>query len=230
MPVIAFSSPKGGAGKTTAAMVLATVLAERGATVTVIDADPNKNVVEWTKLPGKPASLAVIGDVGEETIVDAIEDAATKTTFVIVDLEGAASLLVSYAIALADFVVIPAKGSQMDARQAGRQMKLIKGQERIAGRAIPFAVLFTQLSPAIAPKTQRHIEARFAELGVPIFNVRLHDREAYRALFSFGGTLNGLSGKGVGGLAAAIRNATEFTAEVVERLRNGNKAPIQEVA
>jgi chromosome partitioning protein len=56
MPVIAFSSPKGGAGKTTAAMVLATVLAERGATVTVIDADPNKNVAEWAKLPGKPDS------------------------------------------------------------------------------------------------------------------------------------------------------------------------------
>jgi len=186
MPVIAFSSPKGGAGKTTAAMVLATVLAERDATVSVVDADPNKNVVEWAKLPGKPANLSVIGDIGEETIVDAIEDAASKTTFVIIDLEGAASVLVSYAIALADFVVIPAKGSQMDARQAGRQMKLIKGQERIAGRAIPFAVLFTQLSPAIAPKTQRHIEARFAELGVPIFNVRLHDREAYRALFSFG--------------------------------------------
>ena len=82
MPVIAFSSPKGGAGKTTAATVLATVLAERGASVTVIDADPNKNVVDWAKLPGKPASLTVVGDVTEETIVDAIEEAAGKTAFV----------------------------------------------------------------------------------------------------------------------------------------------------
>ena len=57
MPVIAFSSPKGGAGKTTAATVLATVLAERGASVTVIDADPNRNVVDWARLPGKPACL-----------------------------------------------------------------------------------------------------------------------------------------------------------------------------
>ncbi len=224
MAVVAFASPKGGCGKSTAATVLATVLAERGATVAVIDADPNKNVVEWAKLPGKPASLSVIGEVGEETIVDAIEDAASKAAFVIVDLEGAASVLASYAIAMADFVVIPSRGSQMDARQAARQMKLIKGQERIAGRAIPFAVLFTQSSPAIAPKTQRHIEARFAELSIPVFSTRLHDREAYRAIFSFGGTLNGLAGKGVGGLAGAIRNATEFMAEVVERLRNGNQA------
>lgn len=56
MPVIAFSSPKGGAGKTTAATLLATVLAQRGASVAVIDADPNKNVVDWAKLPGKRAS------------------------------------------------------------------------------------------------------------------------------------------------------------------------------
>ena len=220
MPVIAFSSPKGGAGKTTAATILATVLAERGAAVTVIDADPNQNVIEWARLPGRPAGLTVTGGVGEETIVDAIEAAAAKTAFVVVDCEGAASLMVSYAISMADFVVIPAQGSQLDARQAGRQMKLIKAQERIAGRAIPFAVLFTRSSPALTPKTQRHIEARFGELEIPVLETRLHDREAFRAIFSFGGTLIGLKDKGVGGLAAANRNANEFATELVERLRN----------
>ena len=230
MPVIAFSSPKGGAGKTTAATVLATVLAERGASVTVIDADPNKNVVDWSRLPGRPASLTVVGDVTEETIVDVIEDAASKTAFVVVDLEGTASLMVSYAISMADFVVIPVQGSQLDAKQASRQMKLIKAQERIAGRAIPFAVLFTRSNPAIQPKTQRHIEERFLELSVPVMETRLFDREAFRAMFSFGGTLSGLSDKGVGGLSTAISNAREFTAEVVERLRAGGQTTTRAVA
>ncbi len=224
MPVIAFSSPKGGAGKTTAATVLATVLAERGASVTVIDADPNRNVVDWGRLPGKPDCLTVVGDVSEETIVDAIEDAAGNTAFVVVDLEGTASLMVSYAISMSDFVIIPVQGSQLDAKQAARQMKLIKAQERIAGRTIPFAVLFTRSNPAIQPKTQRHIEERFNELAVPVLSTRLFDREAFRAIFSFGGTLTGLSDKGVGGLPTAISNAREFTAEVVERLRGGGQA------
>ena len=78
MPVIAVSSPKGGAGKTTAVTLLATELAERGAPVTVIDADPNKNVVDWSKLPGKPDNLTVVGEVSEETIVDRIEEEAAK--------------------------------------------------------------------------------------------------------------------------------------------------------
>jgi chromosome partitioning protein len=219
MPVISFSSPKGGAGKTTAATLLATELASRGATIVVIDADPNKNVVDWASLPGKPENLSVVGDVGEETIVDAIESAAAKAAFVVVDLEGTASLLTSYAISMSDFVVIPVQGSQLDAKQAARQMKLIKAQERIVQREIPFAVLFTRSNPALQPKTQRHIEERFAELGVPVMSTRLYDREAFRAIFSFGGSLASLGDKGVGNIAAAKANARDFAAEVVARLR-----------
>ena len=230
MPVITLSSPKGGAGKTTAATILATELADRGVSVAVIDADPNKNVVDWSKLPGKPETLTVIGDVTEETIVDAIEDAASKAAFVVVDLEGTASLMVSYAISMSDFVIIPVQGSQLDAKQAARQMKLIKAQERIASRVIPFAVLFTRSNPAIQPKTQRHIEERFNELFVPVLETRLYDREAFRAIFSFGGSLNSLSDKGVGNLKAARSNAREFMGEVVERLRNGNRPSVKEVA
>ena len=42
MPVIVFATPKGGAGKTTSALLLASELAARGATVAIIDADPEK--------------------------------------------------------------------------------------------------------------------------------------------------------------------------------------------
>jgi chromosome partitioning protein len=230
MPVITVSSPKGGAGKTTAVTILATILAEQGAAVTVIDADPNKNILDWSKLPGRPANLTVIGEVTEETIVDQIEAAAENTSFVIVDLEGTASLMVSYAISMSDFVVIPVQGSQLDAKQAARQMKLIKAQERIANRPIPFAVLFTRTNPAVIPKTLRFIEERFLELSVPMFTTKLYDREAFRAIFSYGGSVSGLKEKGVSNLEAAFKNAHEFAAELVERLRNGNKATVKQVA
>jgi len=52
MPTIVFASPKGGAGKSTSAVVLATELAQKGAAVTVIDADPNHPVSQWAKRPG----------------------------------------------------------------------------------------------------------------------------------------------------------------------------------
>jgi chromosome partitioning protein len=98
-------------------------------------------------------------------------------------------------------------------------MKLIKAQERIAGRVIPFAVLFTGTNPAVQPRTLRFIEAKFTEQGVPVLATRLYDREAFRALFSFGGTVAGLADRGVSNLAAAVTNAGEFAAEVIGRLR-----------
>jgi chromosome partitioning protein len=222
MPVISFSSPKGGAGKTTAATLVASELAQRGATVTVIDADPNKNVMDWAKLGGAPQGLSVIGDVSEENIVDQIEAASEKSAFVIIDLEGTASLMNSYAISMSDLVVIPVQGSQLDAKQAARQMKLIKGQEKVVKRSIPFYVLFTRTNPAIAPRTLRHIADRFAELEVPVLETQLFDREAFRALFSFGGTLEGLADKGVSNLETAIKNARMLVAELIVILRKGD--------
>ena len=76
MPTISFASSKGGAGKSTSAVLLGTELAERGATVTIIDADPNQPVARWGKKPGRPEQLTVIGAVTEETLLDAIDDAA----------------------------------------------------------------------------------------------------------------------------------------------------------
>jgi hypothetical protein len=46
----------------------------------------------------------------------------------------------------------------------------------------------------------RFIEKRLAEENAPVFEVQLVDREAYRAMLSFGGTVAGLAGKGVNGL------------------------------
>ena len=231
MPVITLSSPKGGSGKTTAATLIATELAEHGATVTVIDADPNRNVLDWSRLPDKPHNLTVISDVTEETITERIDEASEVSSFVIVDLEGTASLMTSYTIAMSDFVIIPVQGSQLDAKQAARQIKLIKQQERLVGRAIPFAVLFTRTNPALNPKTQRHIEANFKEHAVPMFQTQLYDREAFRAVFSFGGSIRSLKGKGVSNLETAQSNASAFMAELVERLRNGNQTPsVKEVA
>ena len=96
---------------------------------------------------------------------------------------------------------------------------------RIAGHAIPFAVPFARSNPAIQPKTPRHIEERFRELAVPVMNARLFDREAFRAIFSFGGLLSSLKDKGISPLPAALANALELTSEVVERLCNDNRSP-----
>lgn len=219
MPTIVFASPKGGAGKSTSAVLLATELAERGATVTIIDADPNKPVSSWAKRPGKPESLSVVADVTEDSIIDVIEAAATESTFVIVDLEGTASMMVGYAISRADLTIIPTQGSQLDATEAVKAIKLVRRQEKAFKRTIPIAVLFTRTSAAIRPRSLQSIEAELAENEIPMFGTQIHERDAYRAIFSFGGTLSKLDPSQVSNIKAAASNARTFAAEVVTLLK-----------
>ncbi|HME84483.1 MAG TPA: AAA family ATPase, partial [Roseiarcus sp.] len=82
MAIISICSPKGGVGKTTAATLIATTLAERGAGVIVIDADPNKSVVDWARLPGVPANLKVLESTDENEIVRMIDASAAEADFV----------------------------------------------------------------------------------------------------------------------------------------------------
>ena len=220
MPTIVFASPKGGAGKSTASVLLATELALKGADVTIIDADPNKPVSEWAGREGRPKNLTVVADISEKTIIDEIEGAAQKTTFVIVDLEGTASMMVAYAISRADLVIIPTQGSQLDAKEAGKAIRLVKQQEKAFNKTIPYSILFTRTSSAIRPRTLQHIQQEFKKHGVRAFEVQINEREAYRALFSFGGTLESLNPQLVGNLDFAIVNARAFAGEVISMLRD----------
>jgi len=219
MPTIAMVTPKGGAGKSTCALILGSELARRGAPVTMIDADPNTPISDWAKLPGRPDNITVLADVTEETIIEEIEGAAQKTPFVIVDLEGTASMTVAYAVSRADLIIIPTQGSQLDAKQATRAMKLIQQQERAFGKKIPYAILFSRTSEAIRPRTLQHIKNEFTKHGVPALTAHMHEREAFKAIFSFGGTLESLNPKLVSNLDAAISNARALAAEVVGLLR-----------
>jgi len=219
MPTIVFASPKGGAGKSTSAVLLATELACDGISVAIIDADPNKPVSRWAKLPGKPANLRVIDDVTERNIIRIIDDEATKSAFVIVDLEGTASRTVTYAMSRADLVIIPTQGSTLDAVEAVAALQEVRQQEEAFRIKIPAAILFTRTSAAIRPRTLKSIEEEFFNNGVPVFATRINDREPYRALFSFGGTLSSLDPKVASNMKVAIKNAQDFAREVVEMLK-----------
>ena len=219
MPTIVFASPKGGAGKSTSAVVLACELARGGAEVVIIDADPNRPVSKWAKLEGRPTNLSVTADATEATIIDEIEAWAARAPFIIVDLEGTASMTVAYAISRADLVVIPVQGSQLDAAEAAKAIKLIRQQEKAFGRQIPHAVLFTRTSTVIRPRLLGHIREELRAANVPIMTAQMHEREAFRAIFSFGGTLDTLLPTQVSNLAAASTNARAFTAEIVSILR-----------
>jgi chromosome partitioning protein len=219
MPVISFANPKGGAGKTTTALILATQLAENGASVTLIDADPERWISQWGALPGKPDSITIIGGVTEESIVDQIEEASARSQFVIVDLEGTASLMVANAIGMSDLVLIPAQGSSMDARGGAKTIRLIAIQAKMARRAIPHCVVLTRTSAAVRSRALKNVQEQLEANGIEVCKVPIVERAAYRDLFDYGGTLADLDPAQVSNVEKARINAREFAGEVVARLK-----------
>ena len=224
MPVLSTAIGKGGTGKTTSTLIVGCELARLGASVTLIDADPNKSLASWARKPGLPDGLDVISQaINEETIIDEIEKAAQRSAFVLIDCEGIQSSLVGYAISYSDLVLIPMQASQLDAPKAANMINMIRTQEKVSRRSIPFVLTLTRTRPAIVTGSQTHIERSLNEQKLPTMQTKLRDREAYRALFSYGGTLAGLPGN-VSGLDKAQREAALFTAELVEMLRPREQA------
>ena len=225
MPTIVFANSKGGVGKTTSALTIAQVLTRADSTVSLLDADPNQPIKAWAaRDPDRmPPSLAIVPDLGETSILDAIDEAAARSAFVLVDLKGSANLAMSYAIGRADLVIVPMRGSQLDADQTARVVSLIRREEKAYRRAIPHAVLFTATSPAIRSRDLTHLQVALAQNGVPVLPVELTERAAFRAMMQLGGTIYDLTQMEAHNPEAAVENAEAVTAAVIETIKKNKE-------
>jgi chromosome partitioning protein len=218
MPVISFASPKGGVGKSTAALLLATELAERGGHVSILDGDPNQVMVEWAATGSGIESIDVIGNFTEDDTIDLIEDSAARYPFVIVDLEGSKNIKMSRAVTRSDLVLIPLQPSQIDALRAFDALRMVKAEEKAYRQSIPHFPLFTRTNAAMRTRDEKFIRAQLDENHVDCLKTSLNERAAFRALFAYGGGLRQLPVDQVSNVPAAIDNAAQYTDEVLSIL------------
>lgn len=225
MPVIVLCSTKGGVGKSTTALVLAQVFAAAGGEVTLIDADPNQPLATWAKrfADNVPANLTVRGNVDEDSILEVIDTASAECPFVVVDLEGSANMTASYAISRADLVLIPLRGKQLDADQAGRVVSLIEREKKAFRREIPYRVIFSMTS-ALQSREQRHIRETLQAKGIPILPASMTERAAFSAIFQLGGTVFDLTKEDVSNPLAAAQNARDVASAVLNTLQQVQEA------
>ncbi len=130
MKVVAFSSQKGGSGKTTLAGHIA-VQAERcgAGPVAIVDTDPQGSLTDWwnERQSGEPAFLQARID----TLADDIAR-ARKLGFqlVIVDTPPAITRTIEQVVALTDLVLIPTRPSPHDLRAVGSTIELIESMDK----------------------------------------------------------------------------------------------------
>lgn len=215
MAVISFTSSKGGSGKTTAVILLATTLAQQ-LKVTIIDADKQESIVYWASQGNHSPNISVIACADERKIQRVIKEAEAKSDVVIVDTQGAATRLNTFVIGKSTLVIVPTSNEQQEARSAIFTLSRIEEDSEMLGREIPSRVLITNTKPGnnFNKPFQKSINSQLRG-NTKCFEVELKQRDQYPMLQSTGGSLYDLPEK-ERGLDKAKVNAEAFAAEVTE--------------
>ena len=219
MPNIAFISPKGGSGKTTAALLLALGLAERGQRVALIDSDPNKPLVHWASLPDRPEQVSVHPAPTIQDIRDAAREAQRRAPdWTIVDTEGSERGAMIFAALRFDLVLTPLAGSQLDLREAIKGAKMTEAFGKRAGKPLRHRAMLTRVPAVIKPRMLKKVVSDLKAAGVELLPTALLEKEAFRSLFQFGGDFEALAAHGVFGVPAARQNTAAYVHDVLTLL------------
>ncbi len=225
LPTVAFVNPKGGAGKTTAALLLALGLSKQGARVAMIDSDPNKPLVHWASLPNRPEKVSVHPAPTMEDMRDALREAQRKQPdWLILDTEGSIRGAMAFTTMRLDLVVTPLAASQLEAIQAIKAAEMVAQFGRRAGRPLPHRCLLTRVPAALRPRSLKDVVEQLRASEIEILPIPLIEKEAFRTLFAVGGGFDELERSGVSGVPAARANADAYLASILELVRKPTAA------
>src|SRR5205823_6533347 len=210
--VIAVVNHKGGAGKTTLAMQLAGTLAQRGATVLVVDADAQGTATRWAASASDdaPFPAAVIGlSAAGRHVHREVAQFFDDYTHIVVDCPPAVeSPVPQSALLIADLALVPVMPSPPDLWSAvGIRQRV--DRLRVINTRLQARLVLNDLEPrTLLAKDARDI---LPEFGMPLATTALHHRTAYRQCAVMGGTVHQLGGRA----AAAIAEVEALADEVM---------------
>ncbi len=221
MPCIVITNAKGGVGKSTCSILLATEFAHQGYEVSLIDCDPNLSVTRYFTAGQKggvsPKRLSLVPDQDKSSIVKTIKDLDVEGAIVVVDLPGQASQLVSRAISMADLVITPTKPQKIDSEIGVETRDLVREEEEVLGRRIAHSFVLNETS-GVQSKEARGVELGLVEEKVDLIKPNLMKRVPYSWLFTFGGDLRTIPDHP--GSMKAQGEAGRFATAVESRLEN----------
>jgi chromosome partitioning protein len=180
MLTIALISQKGGVGKTTIALHLATAFATTGKRTLLVDLDPQTSAAEWkdARQAEQPYVMAVPASRLAKTLEKARENEADV---VILDTAPHSEGTALEAARSADLILVPCQPSIMDLRAMRKTADLLNFSKKLT-----YAVL-NEVSPhgAVAYEAGRAITAQF---GLPVCPVRIGQRVAFNRCLLTGQT------------------------------------------
>lgn len=178
---IAVTNLKGGTGKTTTAVYLATALAKAGRTL-LIDADPQGSAQSWASIaaafPFPVISLAV------PTIHRDLPEIALGYDHVVIDTPPGHEVIVRSALMAVDKAVVPIPPALLDVDRLQPTLDLI--MELAPLNDLDVYVILTKVRSRT--RTAKQTRSLLEDMGFPVLDTEIPLREAY--VTSFGDALS----------------------------------------
>ena len=209
MPVIALVGNKGGAGKTTLCINLASALAERDTTV-VLDADPQQSSHNWHAIADGASAFPVIS--ASEDVAQVATEHVKSVRYVLIDCPPSVhAQQTSDALSRADLALIPVQPSPLDL-WASVQIEAEVDRARESNPDLGALLVINQLEPRT--RLSQVMRDALAELSLPAAQSAISRRMIYKKSVIQGRTVLDVGSQG----AVAAEEIRQLVDEMVNLL------------
>ncbi len=173
--ILSVLTQKGGAGKTTVALHLAGELARRGASVLLVDADPQGSALDWAEQRTRDGRRRLFGVVGlaRETLHREVPDLARSVDHVVIDGPPRTTALVRSAILASDLVLVPVQPSAFDVWASQAVIELLREATVYKPDLRAKFVINRRI---VGTRIARDVRAAISEFGIPALDASLAQR------------------------------------------------------
>ena len=178
--IIAIVNQKGGVGKTTLSVNIATALAlgvpgKFGKRVLLVDADPQRSALNWSDNRGTEILFPVTG-MPKKTLHRDLSSMSVNYDFTVIDGPPQADDITLSAMYAADFIIVPVQPSPYDIWAAKEIVEMVeKVQTLRAEVGCVFAVNRKIVNTAIG----RDVTDALATYKIPVLGSHVHQRVAF---------------------------------------------------
>lgn len=170
--IISTQQQKGGAGKTTLAIHIATALAIEGERVLLIDADPQGSALDWASFRERDALITVVG-IPRPTINREVRALSKDYNSIVIDTPPRLADVARASMVVSDLVVLPVQPSPYDCWSLADTIKLVRDAQMVNELLQPIIVINRRISRSAIG---RDVVETLKDYDIPIAQTAISQR------------------------------------------------------